>query len=89
MAILLVTYDLNRPGQNYPEVHNYLKQYNHCKGLLAVWLLDTTVSPAKLRDDFLRIVDQNDRVFVTRLTAEWASYNYSCAEWLNDPRRNW
>lgn len=89
LAIYVVTYDLKQPGRNYAPVHEYLKRFTYCKGLESVWLLDTTATPATIRDQLRSLVDGNDSVFVARLQGEWASFNYGCGEWLNDPKRNW
>lgn len=89
MAILLVTYDLKQPGRNYQPVHDYLKGFTYCKGLDSVWLLDTQQTAAQVRDALKQKVDANDKVFVVKLTNSWASYNYSCGEWLNKPERKW
>lgn len=89
MAIILVTYDLRHPGRNYGPVHEYLKRYTYCKGMESVWLLDTTVSTERIRDDLRALVDSNDRLFVVRLQRRWNSLNYGCADWLNETARNW
>jgi hypothetical protein len=89
MAILLVTYDLKKPGRNYEPVWNYLKKFTYCKGLESVWLLDTTLSTQQVRDGLQGLVDGNDRLFVVRLQRDWHSYNMPCADWLNDSHRNW
>lgn len=89
MAVLLVTYDLVAPGRNYQPLFDYIKaNYTWCKGLESVWLLDTKVSPAALRDELKKLVDGNDKIFVVRLSREWASVNYYCGEWLNSPERD-
>ena len=91
MTIYLVTYDLKQPGRNYAPVFEYLKRYTHCKGMESVWLLDTSPgSEVGIRDGMNALVDSNDKVFVTRLhDRTWASFNYACAEWLNDTKRSW
>lgn len=89
MAVILVTYDLKKVGQNYQGVHEYLNQFTHCKGLESVWLLDTQRSPAEIRDGLKRYVDTNDVVFVTRLVQSWGSLSFKCAEWLNHSSRTW
>jgi hypothetical protein len=86
MAILLVTYDLKQPGQDYKAVHAYLRQFMHCKEMESVWLLDTNVSTATIRDSLRAKVDPNDVVFVVRITSDWGSWNYRCADWLNAGR---
>lgn len=91
MAIYLVTYDLRNPGRDYTPVHNYLKRFVHCKGMESVWLLQAPDGSEKgIRDALNALIDRNDRSFVTRLyPREWASYGYSCGDWLNDPSRAW
>lgn len=89
MAIILVTYDLKTPGQDYKPVHDYLKTFSWCKGLESVWLLDTNVPTKTIRVTLQGLVDGNDKLFVTRLSQDWSSYNYFCGDWLNDPARNW
>ncbi len=90
MAILLVTYDLKQPGRNYQPVYDYLKQYNYCKSMESVWLLDTSRSTAIVRDHLRSIVDRSDVVFVTRLArSDWAAYGFGCDDWLSRPERTW
>lgn len=90
MAILLVTYDLKAPGRNYDPVHTYLKKFTYCKGLESVWLLDTKLTAAQVRDALKPLVDGNDKVFVTKLAANsWASISYGCGGWLNEDARDW
>lgn len=87
--IVLATYDLKQPGRNYQPVYDYLKQFTYCKGLESVWLLDTTTACTAIRDQLKARVDSNDVIFVVRITKDWASYNYGCADWLNKPERSW
>lgn len=89
MAIILVTYDLKKAGQNYQGVHDYLKTFSYCKHLESVWLLDTTISVATIRDSLRNLTDGNDVIFAIRVTQEWASFGFGCGDWLNKPERNW
>lgn len=90
MSILMITYDLKKPGRDYQPVYDYIKnKYNWCKGLESVWLIDTLAKPEIVRDELKAIVDSNDKIFVVRLQREWGSFNYFCADWLNKPERNW
>lgn len=89
MAIVLVTYDLKQPGRDYKPVHEYLKKFTYCKGLESVWLLDTTVTPAAIRDALNKLIDGNDKTFVVKITNDWASHAFGCGDWLNNAERNW
>lgn len=89
MAIILVTYDLKKQGQNYQGVHDYLKKFTYCKHLESVWLLDTVRTTSEIRDALRGLTDSNDVIFVTRLSKDWSSLNYGCATWLNESSRSW
>lgn len=90
MAVILVTYDLMAPGQKYSIIKKYIEDnYTWCKGLESVWLLDTDVPPKKIREDIVNITDSNDKIFVVKITQQWSSWNYYCADWLNASERNW
>ena len=89
MAVLLVTYDLKKPGRNYEPVWTFLKRFTYCKGLESVWFLDTTMTPAQVRDELNKLIDTSDITFVSRITRDWASYGMPCADWLNSSARNW
>jgi len=89
MAVLLVTYDLQKVGQNYHRIHDYLKQFPFCKHLEWVWLLDTRESVTTIRDQLKQLADGGDVIFVAQLERNWASSNYGCSDWLISPSRNW
>jgi hypothetical protein len=89
MAVMLVTYDLKKAGQNYRAVYDYLRTFTYCKGMESVWLIDTEHSVSSVRDRLGQLVDGNDVLFVVRLQRDWAALNYGCADWLNESQRNW
>ncbi len=89
MAIFAVTYDLYTKGQNYTAVHNYLERFEHCKDLLSFWLIETNATTDQVRNDLAQLTDENDVIFVVQLERNWSSVNFGCADWLNDPERNW
>lgn len=80
MAVLLVTYDLRTPGKDYKAGHDYLKPFTYCRGLESVWLLDTTSTTEQVHSR----IDSGDKTFVVRLYRNWNSWNFGCANWLNE-----
>jgi hypothetical protein len=89
MSVLLVTYDLKKPGRNYQPVYDYLKKFNYCHTMDSVWLIDTALGVVAVRDALMKLIDENDVVFVVRLQNDWAAWRYGCANWLKDPLRKW
>lgn len=74
MALFLVSYDLDKPGQDYPDLIARLKQFGAQRILYSEWfLVHNSATPAQLRDDLLRFMDSNDRILVVELknNAAW------------------
>lgn len=69
MALLMVSYDLMKRGQEYPKIAKRLDEWGGLRVLTSQWLVRADVSASSLRDDLLAHVNANDRLFVTALTA--------------------
>lgn len=91
MAIMLVSYDLNKTGKNYTGLIAAIQAYTHCKALKSAWLIETTQSPDQVRDNLLKQIDGDDALLVVRFrSADWASYiSKAVNDWLNAPSRAW
>jgi len=76
---LLVGYDLNRPGQNYSELIEYLKaQGTWWHYLDSTRLIVTSKSVSELRDEIKRLIDSGDEVLVMNVKGDaWASFGFS------------
>lgn len=70
-----ITYDLLKPGQDYKDLISRLTTLGAVRIELSQWLLRTTMTATQIRDDLMRFIDGNDRLFVGGLTGE--------AAWLN------
>ena len=90
MSIFVVTYDLKQPGRDYQSLFDHIKtNFTWCKGLESVWLIESPLSAAQIRDGIKPLLDANDVLFVAKLQGNWGSINYYCGEWLNKPERQW
>lgn len=79
MNSIIVTYDLRSPGRDYSELYKKLKSYTGwAKITESTWLLKTALSCVDVRDDILSVIDNNDRLFVTKSTGEAAWRNVIC-----------
>ena len=82
MAKFLITYDLKRPGQNYPKLYESIKQLGPwIHGMQNTWFVETGRTSAAIRDILRQHVDANDILFVVKVEA-WASLNLPEAGWL-------
>ena len=87
MAAYIVTYDLNKPGQNYKCVAEKLEAYPaHWKVQQSVWLLRTNQSAKQVRDIVGECLDPNDKLIVAKLSGEaaWKGYGDKISEWLKE-----
>ena len=72
-----VSYDLDKPGQDYPRIHRELERLGGKRILMSYWVINrTNTSAIRLRDHLKRSIDRNDRLMVIELEGtDWASYN--------------
>jgi len=64
----VVSYDLDKPGQNYPAIITRLQQLGAKRVQFSQWMLHSTLTAEQLRDDLLRYLDANDRLLVIDAT---------------------
>ncbi len=72
MKPFLISYDLDKPGQNYTGLIARLKEIGAVRVLMSQWVVEQDCTCADLRDDLKAYMDSNDRILVTRITG-WAS----------------
>lgn len=87
MSTYAITYDLNRPGQNYDDLFEAIKatgNWWHC--LDSTWLVKSALSAAQIRDSLNTKLDANDKLLVVALSGEgaWAGFNSDCSRWLKE-----
>ena len=80
--ILLITYDLKKPGQDYTSLHNTIKSADSWWHYLeSTWLIKTNQDPSVWTDKIKRVIDPNDYLFIVDISGK--SYN----GWL--PQKAW
>jgi hypothetical protein len=73
----IISYDLNKPGQNYQPLYNALAAINAKRILQSQWVANRINTSTKdLATHFWTFMDANDRLLVTELEgAGWYSFN--------------
>ena len=84
MALYLLTYDLNRPGQNYPSLFAHIEQCgNAWHGMQNVWFVESSMSAEKILDRVVAAADTGDKVWVSRITAAaWFGFPADGSKWV-------
>ena len=74
--VILITYDLNSPGQDYPDLYDAIKAISSIwwHNLTSVWLVDTNLSTRQVHERIKRYIDKNDELFIVRITKDYTGY---------------
>ena len=88
MAIYLVSYDLNQPGQDYPNVIKAIKTYeHHCQILKSQWLVCSHKMAEDIYNHLRKHIDDTDRLLVCEFTMNAEGWLSSRAtDWLKEHR---
>lgn len=86
MPVHWVNYDLNKKGQDYAKLIDYLKSHQSwAKPLKSSFFVKTSLTAGQLRDGIKKYIDANDDIVVVTVTGEsWATYGISSkvTEWM-------
>ena len=80
-----ISYDLNDPGQNYDDLIEAIKKYGtYCKINKSDWIIVSTEDVSTIRDNLCTYIDNNDKLFVGKLSgaAAWKNYKKEITAWL-------
>ena len=82
MSTLLITYDLNKPGQDYEALHEKIKGLGSWWHYLdSTWIVVSSLTPSQVIERLKPTLDTTDTVLVVNITGE------TYAGWL--PQKAW
>ena len=75
--LYVVSYDLNKPGQDYPKIITELERLGAKRVLLSQWGVRlNNMTAQKLRDHLWSFMDSNDRILVVETEGTgWSAMN--------------
>ncbi|GEN80219.1 hypothetical protein [Actinotalea fermentans] len=86
MAALLITYDLNKPGQNYDSLYEKIRELGTWWHYLdSTWIVVSSLSPSQAFDRLKPSMDASDRMLVLDITKDTYSgwLTQAAWDWLN------
>jgi hypothetical protein len=85
MPVFQISYDLNKPGQNYERLHAEIKRTDRWTRVLeSTWLVWTTETVTQLQTRLNRVIHRNNRLFISRVTRENGGWmDRAVWAWLN------
>lgn len=82
--VYLITYDLCKEGQDYEALYKAIKEITPawCRFMKSAWFVYTSKSDEQIRDCLLPVMDNNDLLFITKVSKQYKG-------WLTDDVWNW
>jgi len=74
MSVLLVTYDLKKPGQDYTDFLKVIRSYDYARLSESSYALNTTQSPSDVYNKLRPYMDANDHIYVINLKRPYSGY---------------
>lgn len=86
MTTYIISYDLRAPGRNYDSLYQAIKDYGTWAHINeSFWAVATEKSAVDVRDNLLKHLHTNDRLFVIKSGHESGWRNAICTtEWLKE-----
>lgn len=85
MAVLLITYDLQKPGQSYDELLEYIKQHAWARLSESSYAIRTSATPSTVCAKVRQYVDTNDTVYVITLNRPYSGFGPNDVNsWLDE-----
>ncbi len=85
MRVLIVSYDLREPGQNYERLIELVKSYTTWARLGgSAYLIYTDATPKQVRDRLKEALDAGDKLYVgvSPAPAAWAGMPDNVSNWI-------
>jgi hypothetical protein len=84
MSALLISYDLNKPGQNYNELYEKIKELGTWWHYLdSTWIVVSSLTQSQAFDRLKPTLDDSDSVLIVNITGD------SYSGWLPQEAWDW
>ena len=85
MSLYVISYDLNRPGQDYSKLHEKIKSCGtwwHC--IDSTWMVMSSMTGIDIANRLWPEMDSNDKPIVIPAApgGAWAGFTGDCSSWL-------
>lgn len=85
MPVFLISFDLDRIGNNYTSLRKKLVGLNALQAQGSVWFARHDGSADDLRNHLQESLDTNDRLFVGMINDHWSAFNMGApGRWLRE-----
>ena len=89
MPLLLVTFDPNKPGQDYPNLLDEIKSYSHVRLSESSYAIITDKTPGVVCEEMKKYIEANDNLYIVNLKRPYAGYGSGLVtDWLKKELRD-
>jgi hypothetical protein len=74
VSVLLITYDLKKPGQDYANVLAYIKSFAWAHLSESTYAIETALDASSVYNGIRQLMDENDQVYVVQLAYPFAGF---------------
>lgn len=65
ITIYLISYDLNKPEQDYPKIIEAIKSYGtYCQALKSQWFIRSEKTAVEIGKHLMEYLDENDEILI-------------------------
>ena len=83
IPVYSITYDLNTPGRDYNSLYEEIKALGAWAHYLeSTWFVDSSLTADSIRDKLIKVMDNNDTLFVAKVTSDYSG-------WLTQKAWDW
>jgi len=84
MAVLLVTYDLKKPGQDYTDLLKTIKTFSWARLSESCYAIETSSTPESVYNMLRPYMDSDDTIYIINLKRPWYGYGpKDVNDWLD------
>jgi hypothetical protein len=83
----VISYDLNKPGQDYQDLYAEIKRLGSwCHPLDSTWFVVSSLTAETIRNRLISVMDQSDSLIVARASAPaaWNGLSQKLSDWLRN-----
>ena len=89
MPLLLVTFDSDKPGQEYSNLLDQIKSYSNVRLSKSSYAIITDKTPDVVCKEMKKYIDANDNIYIINLKRPYAGYGSELVtDWLKKELRD-
>ncbi len=86
MTVYSISYDLNKPGQQYQALYDAIISVSatYSRPLLSLWIVESSLTSEAIARRLAQHMDQDDKLLVMKASPDWVGYGLASkiTDWM-------